>query len=149
MWALIKTALSLFNGLKFTWVYVALGAMILGLLGTVYVQSLHCDASKEQLSRRLTAESAAHNATKAELARSVSEVETFRVLLAQAHNATSAVQGSLAEALQRESEAIEAARARKKILDNVVTRFRTEQESEEVVDNATRKAAAVYINRPL
>ena len=95
------------------------------------------------------AEQAAHNATRSELAQAQADIARLQAALDAARNSTNAVQDSLRDALAREAEAISAAVARKQILDQMRTRVRTEPETLEVVDDATRAAVAARLNRPL
>lgn len=125
------------------WVLLALCTLVFTL--HTQFQSLRLVAAHSNL----RAEAAAHNATRAELAQAWADIRSQSKALAASGRATAAVQGSLKDALAREAEAASAAAARKKIMDAIRTRPRTESERQEVVDDATRAAVAARINRAL
>lgn len=134
---------------KKNWILAGLAVALLAALAWGYAQGLRLDAVRADAARQITAEQAAHNATRAELTTARQEIDALSLALAYAHNSTAAVQGSLRDALAREAEAMSAAVARKQILDQVRTRTRTEAEKLEVVDDDTRHRVADRINRPL
>jgi len=92
---------------------------------------------------------AAHGATRSALGQTRADIVRLQAALDAARNSTNAVQDSLRDALDREAEAVSAAVARKQILDQMRAKVRTEPETLEVVDDATRAAVAARLNRPL
>lgn len=146
---MIGSALQLLTGQR-SWIpLAAMTAMLLAACAWIYVQGLRFDAVQAKAVQEVAAEQAAHNATRAELATAKQEIDALQLALAYAQNSTAAVQTSLRNALAREAEAVTAAVARKQILDQMRTRTRTEPETLEVVDDATRAAVAARLNRPL
>ncbi|MBU4526558.1 MAG: hypothetical protein KUA37_01995 [Desulfomicrobium sp.] len=143
MWTSI---IRLFTAVRLSWAPWALLALCI-LVFTLYgqVQSLRLAAARSAFH----AEAAAHNATRTVLARTQADIGALSVALAASERATASVQGSLKQALAREAEAADAATARKRILDAMHSRPRTETEKQEVVDDETRRAAAARINRTL
>jgi predicted nucleic acid-binding Zn-ribbon protein len=141
--------MSLFTGQR-SWIPLAvMTALLLAACAWIYVQDLRMDAIRADSARQIQAEQAAHSATRSELTQARADIVRLQVALDAAHNSTDAVQNSLRDALAREAEAISAAVARKQILDQMRTRTRTEPETLEVVDDATRAAVAARLNRPL
>ena len=116
----------------------------LALLGTLLVAAL---AVIFALNVELDAEQAAHNATRERLSYCQLDAAFTREALSQAKNATAALQDSLHAAQAREVKARADASARKQILSGSKPRPRTEVERQEVVDDATRNAAADRLNR--
>ena len=147
MWSSIAIVKRFFGGNG--WICMMLFAAVLAVGVLAHMRGLRLDAVKADAARRIQAEQAAHNATRTELAMARADIAWLNVALDLAENATRNMQDSLRDALQREAEAASAAAARKKILDQVRTRVRTEAERMEVVDDATRDAVAVRLNRPL
>ncbi|MDO9584750.1 MAG: hypothetical protein Q7J24_16845 [Desulfomicrobium sp.] len=146
---MIKALMSLLTGQR-SWVPLAVMAtLLLAACAWIYVQDLHMDAIRADSARQIHAEQGAHNATRSELAQARADIVRLQVALEASRNSTNAVQGSLRDALAREAEAVSAAVARKQILDQMRTRPRTEPETLEVVDDATRAAVAARLNRPL
>lgn len=146
---MIKALLSLLTGQR-SWVPLAvMAALLLAACAWIYVQGLRMDALGSEAVRQILAEEAAHGATRSELAQARADVARLQAALDAAHQSTGAVQDSLRDALAREAEAVSAAAARKKILDQMRTRVWTEAEKLEVVDDATRDAVAARLNRPL
>jgi len=146
---MIKALMSLFTGQR-SWIPLAvMTALLLAACAWIYVQDLRMDAIRADSARQIQAEQAAHSATRSELTQARADIVRLQVALDAAHNSTDAVQNSLRDALAREAEAISAAVARKQILDQMRTRTRTEPETLEVVDDATRAAVAARLNRPL
>ena len=146
---MIKALLSLITGQR-SWVPLAvMTAMVLAACAWIYVQGLRMDAIRADAARQIQAEQVAHDVTKSELAQARADIVVLRVALAASKNATNAVQDSLRDALAREAEVATAAAARKQILDQMRTRTRTEPETLEVIDDATRTAVAARLNRPL
>jgi len=146
---MICSALKLITGQR-SWIpLAAMTAMLLAACAWAYTQGLRLDAAQADAARQIQAEQVAHVATRGRLAAARNEIAQLQSSLALARNATATVQDSLRDALQRESEAVSAAAARKLILDQMRTRVRTEAERMEVVDDATRDAVAARLNRPL
>ena len=146
---MIKALLSLLTGQR-SWIPLAvMTALLLAACAWVYVQDLRMDATRADASRQIQAAQAAHNATRSELTQARADIVGLQATLDAARKSTDAVQDSLRDALTREAEAISAAVARKQILDQMRTRVRTEPETLEVVDDATRAAVAARLNRPL
>ena len=146
---MIKALLSLLTGQR-SWIPLAvMTALLLAACAWAHVQGLRLDAVQAKTGQEITAEQAAHNATRAELTTAQQEIDALQLALACAQNSTAAVQGSLRDALVREAEAVSAATARKQILDAVRTRTRTEAETMEVIDDDTRHRVTDRINRPL
>lgn len=146
---MIKALLSLLTGQR-SWVPLAvMAAMLLAACAWIYVQGLRLDAVRADSARQIQAEQAAHDATRWELTQARVDIARLQVALDAARNSTDAVQDSLRDALAREAEAVTAAVARKQIIDQMRTRTRTEPETLEVVDDATRAAVAARLNRPL
>lgn len=108
-----------------------------------------CMTGYALMSSRLEAEVVAHALTKAQLEGEEAYSRELFVALQAQQQSTEAVQESLRESLAREKLAQEAAAARKRILDAIQTRKRTEAEKDEVVDDETRNSVADRINRPL
>jgi len=111
------------------WLVVAL--LISGLLGRLaYVSS------------ELNAEKAAHGATRQELDRWKTAAEAYRrEAVAQAENARLC--------LDRETNAARDAAERAAIVKQARPRARTAEEKNKVVDDETRRRAALRLNRPL
>lgn len=145
----INAALSAWSWLKGSWLPLILTALLLAACAWAHVQGLRLDAVQAKAAQEVTAEQAAHNATRAELATARQEIDALQLALAFAQKSTAAVQTSLRDALDREAEAVSAAAARKQILDSMRTRTRTEAETLEVIDDDTRHRVADRINRPL
>lgn len=146
---MIKALLSLITGQR-SWIPLAvMAALLLAACAWIYVQDLRMDAIRADSARQIQAEQAVHNATRSELAQARADIVRLQVALEASRNSTNAVQDSLRDALAREAEAVSAAVARKQILDQMRTRARTEPETLEVVDDATRAAVAARLNRPL
>lgn len=129
-----------------TWVLIAL---LLAACAWIYVQGLRMDAIRADAARQITAEQAAHDATRSALDQAMTNIARLQATLDAAHNSTSALQDSLRNALAREADAVTAAAARKQILDQMRTRTRTEPETLEVIDDDTRRAVTDRLNRPL
>lgn len=146
----MSSILTLLAGLwgKKNWILAGLAVTLLAALAWGYAQGLRLDATRSKLTLQLTEEQAAHNATRHELSRAHQKNTVLGVALAQAQNATVAVQGSLRMALAREADAASAAAARKQIISQMRRRIRTDAEKLEVVDDATRSAVADRLNRP-
>jgi hypothetical protein len=125
-----------------------LAALLLAALGWVYAQGLRLDAARADAVRQIQAERVAHDETRLRLAAASHEIVRLESALDMARSSTAAVQESLRQALGREAEAAGAAAARKRILDQMRTRPRTEEPTE-VIDDATRTAVVDRINRPL
>lgn len=146
---MIKALASLLTGQR-SWVpLAAMAALLLAACAWIYAQGLRLDATRADAGRQIMAEHSAHNATRVELAQARADIARLQVALDAARNSTDAVQDSLRDALEREAEAMTAAAARKQIIDQMRTRTRTEPETLEVVDDATRAAVAARLNRPL
>lgn len=146
---MIKALMSLLTGQR-SWIPLAvMTALLLAACAWIHVQGLRLDAARADAARQVQAEQAAHDATRWELTQARADIARLQATLDAARNSTDAVQDSLRDALAREAEAISAAVARKQILDQMRTRTRTEPETLEVVDDATRAAVAARLNRPL
>ena len=146
---MIKVLMSLLTGQR-SWIPLAvMTALLLAACAWIYVQGLRMDAIRADAARQITAEQAAHDATRSALAQARADITRLQTLLDAAHNSTDALQESLRDALAREAEAMTAAAARKQIIDQMRPRTRTEPETLEVVDDATRAAVAARLNRPL
>lgn len=148
MWSSLAAMLKKLVG-GFDWVYLVLLIGMIAAVTLAHVRGLRLDAVRADAALQIQAEQAAHTATRGQLVAAGHEIVRLRSLLELARNATATVQDSLRDALQRESEAVSAAAARKLILDQMRTRVRTEAERMEVVDDATRDAVAARLNRPL
>lgn len=119
----------------------------MGLL-LVSVLLLALSARCYTLRTSLAAERVAHNATMHALDDAVTEGNRWAAVARQA-NATAAVQAEYAAAcLEREASTVSAAAERGAILSTVQPRQRTQAERQEVVDDASRMAAAARLNRP-
>ncbi|WP_035066684.1 hypothetical protein [Nitratidesulfovibrio termitidis] len=95
----------------------------------------------------LTGEQAAHNATMHALLDALHEGDAWEVVARQA-NATAKAQSEYAAAcLEREADAATAATERAAILATAKPRPRTDAERLEVIDDASRMAAAARLNR--
>lgn len=146
---MIGSALQFLTGQR-SWIpLAAMAAMLLATCAGVYVQGLRLDAVRADAARQIQAEQVTHDATRARLAAATQEIVQLTAALEISLNATAALQDSLRDALGREAEAVSAAVARKAILDQIRTRARTEAETMEVVDDATRAAVTARLNRPL
>ena len=146
---MIKALASLLTGQR-SWIpLAAMASLLLAACAWIYVQGLRLDAVRADSARQIKAEQAAHDATRWELTQARADIARLQVALDAARNSTDAVQDSLRDALEREAEAMTAAAARKQIIDQMRTRTRTEPETLEVVDDATRAAVAARLNRPL
>ena len=143
MWTSIIRIFTVFRPSWTPWILLALctGAFVL----CAQIQSLRLGAEQALLS----AEAAAHNATRAELTQARADIRALSEALGASEQAAAAIQSSLRDALDREAEAAGAAAARRKILVAIRTRPRTETERQEAVDDATRAAVAARINRAL
>lgn len=146
---MIKALMSLLTGQR-GWIPLAvMTALLLAACAWIHVQGLRLDATRAEADRQVQAELAAHDATRWELTQARTDIVRLQATLDAARNSTSAVQESLRDALSREAEAMTAAAARKQIIDQMRTRVRTEPETLEVIDDATRNAVAARLNRPL
>jgi alkylhydroperoxidase/carboxymuconolactone decarboxylase family protein YurZ len=146
---MIKALMSLLTGQR-SWIPLAvMTALLLAACAWIHVQGLRLDATRADAARQVQAAQAAHDATRWELTQARADIIRLQATLDAARNSTDAVQDSLRDALAREAEAISTAVARKQILDQMRTRTRTEPETLEVVDDATRAAVAARLNRPL
>lgn len=146
---MIKALMSLLTGQR-SWIPLAvMTALLLAACAWIHVQGLRLDVARADAARQVQAEQAAHDATRWELTQARADIARLQATLDAARNSTDAVQDSLRDALAREAEAVTAAVARKQILDQMRARTRTEPETLEVVDDATRAAVAARLNRPL
>lgn len=146
---MIKALMSLLTGQR-SWIpLAAMAALLLAACAWIHVQGLRLDAVRADAARQVQVEQAAHDATRWELTQARADIARLQATLDAARKSTDAVQDSLRDALAREAEAATAAVARKQILDQMRTRARTEPETLEVVDDATRAAVAARLNRPL
>lgn len=148
MWSSLAALLKKLIG-GFDWVYLVLLAGLLAAATLAHVRGLRLDAVQAECARRILAEQVAHNATRTNLGLALTASAQLQAALDSARNATGAVQDSLRDALAREAEAVSAAAARKRIMDQMRTQARPAAEAMEVVDDATRNAVAVRLNRPL
>lgn len=144
----VLTVLSWLWGKK-TWWITMLMALLLASGVWGYTQGLRLKVVQAEAAKRIQVEEAAHDTTRMRLAQADAENLRLRAMLDSERNATLAVQGSLRDALKREADAAGAASVRKRILDAMRLRVRTEKETLEVVDDATRAAVAARLNRPL
>lgn len=146
MWS---SLLKLITGQRGVIPLAVMAALLVAAIGCIYVQNLSLDAAQAAAAKQIQAERAAHDETRLRLVAADHEIVRLESALELAQNSTATVQDSLRDALQRESEAVSAAAARKLILDQMRARVRTEAERMEVVDDATRDAVAARLNRPL
>jgi hypothetical protein len=147
MWSKALTLLSWAWGKK-TWLVAGLAAALLASFAWAYVQGLRLDAVRAESLRQIHAEQVAHNSTRAELAAALAEAARWADVATLARAATTSMRATAQAALDREVQAQVDSRARKQILSVAKPRIRTDVETVEVVDNATRHRAADRLNRP-
>ena len=143
MWTSLLKLVAPVKSAYVPWVLCVLCVLFLALHS--HVQGLRLAAANADT----RAEQSAHNATRAELAQSQADIAALHEALAASESATAVVQSSLRAALDREAQALRDSAARKQILDAVRVRTRTATETQEVVDDETRRAVAARLNRPL
>lgn len=96
----------------------------------------------------LQKEYAAHALTRLERSTAVAEGNRWAAVARQMNATAHALGEETSACLQREASAYAAAQRRTAIMRQVKPQPRPEQEKGEVVDNATRHAAADHLNRP-
>lgn len=121
-----------------------LAAHLIAML--IWVMRLESRIADTQYQHEL--ETAAHNATKAELMLARRDLATLRVALEQSRQGQGALRMQVVAAHESAAEAVNAAQTRKRILDAVKPTVRPVRPGE-VVDDATRHAVADRLNRPL
>lgn len=121
-----------------------LAAHLIAML--IWVMRLESRIADAQYQHEL--EAAAHNATKAELVLARRDLATLKAALEQSRQGCEALRMQVVAAHESAAEAVNAAQARKRILDAVKPIVRPVRPGE-VVDDATRHAVADRLNRPL
>lgn len=134
---MLKTILSFLWSERGRLWMLLLGILLLALTARCYT-----------LRTTLAAERAAHNATKHALGNAVAEGNRWAAVARQTNATADALADYAAACLKREADAATAATGRTAILSTVQPRQRTEAERQEVVDDASRMAAAARLNRP-
>ncbi len=94
-------------------------------------------------------EKANHNTTKEQLKNAMQEVKIWQALANSVNPQVLALQTQVKECLARENTARVASKEREEILRQSIIQERTQEEKQEVVDNATREKAILRLNRPL
>lgn len=118
------------------------GILLMGVLLLALTARCHT------LRTTLAAERAVHNATLHALDDALREGDRWVAVAREAY-ASAAIVSDYADAcLKREADAATATAERGAILSTVQPRQRTEAERQEVVDDASRMAAAARLNRP-
>ncbi len=123
---------------------LALAAVAVVLLVALAAVGVRCALVQAEL----RTEQATHATTREQLVAAVTEGNRWAAVARQA-NATADAQAEYAAAcIEREQKTATTAAARAAILSTVKPRPRTDAERQEVVDDATRMAAADRLNRP-
>ena len=121
------------------------GALALLLVSVLLLAlSVRCNT----LRATLAAEQTAHNATLHALRDAVHEGDRWKALTEDAYAKAAALSDYADACLKREAEARADFAARTTIMTNARPRPRTDAEAKEVIDDATRMAAAARLNRP-
>lgn len=92
---------------------------------------------------------AQNTALNTKLEQAEAESEQWAAVAASRQATIETMQSTTAACIDREAKALADLEARENIFNSAAVRLRTEQESREVIDDATRKAVVDRLNRPL
>lgn len=123
---------------------LALAVVAVALLVALAAVGVRCALVQAEL----RTEQATHATTREQLAAAVTEGNRWAAVARQANATADAQAEYTAACIEREQKTATDAAARAAILSTVKPRPRTDAERQEVVDDATRMAAADHLNRP-